>query len=305
MKISANGISIEVEQHGSPEHPAVLLIMGLGMQLVAWPPTVIEPLVQAGYRVITFDNRDIGLSQHFDTLGKPNIVWASVKRKLGLRINAPYSLLDMARDALGVLDALNIHQAHVVGASMGGMIAQHLALAAPERVKSLTSIMSSSGAPGLPEASPQVLRALLAQPASHSVGDVVAHYEKLFKVIGSPGFSVEPQLVHERIRAGVQRSYHPQGTLRQLVAIAADTQRHERIKQIQVPTLVLHGLADALVPAECGRDTARRIPGARFVGIQGMGHDLAPGAVAQLLPHLQQHLLPPMKQQLSQHGPQF
>jgi pimeloyl-ACP methyl ester carboxylesterase len=157
MKIRANGIAVEVEQHGSPEHPAVLLIMGLGMQLVAWPPTVIEPLVNAGFRVITFDNRDIGLSQHFDDAGKPNLLWVALKKKLGWKIESPYSLQDMARDSLGVLDALNISKAHLVGVSMGGMITQRLALLAPERALSLTSIMSSSGAPGLPEARPAVL----------------------------------------------------------------------------------------------------------------------------------------------------
>jgi pimeloyl-ACP methyl ester carboxylesterase len=290
MKIIANQIRIQVQQHGLQEHPAVLLIMGLGMQLVAWPPTVIEPLVQAGFRVITFDNRDIGLSQHFDHAGKPNIVWQSFKRKLGFNVQAPYSLRDMAHDALGVLDALGIARAHIVGASMGGMIAQHLTVHAPARALTLTSIMSTSGAPGLPEAAPRVLRALLSRPKSHAVEDIVTHYVKLFNVIGSPGFPVEPQLLRDRIRAGVERSYHPVGTLRQLMAVVADAQRHVLISHIQAPTLVVHGLADPLVPPACGRDTAQRIPGARFVGIEGMGHDFAPGAVAQFMPALLAHL---------------
>jgi pimeloyl-ACP methyl ester carboxylesterase len=290
MKFEVNGIHIEVEQHGQPEHPAVLLIMGLGMQLIAWPPTVIEPLVQAGFRVITFDNRDIGLSQKMDQAGKPNLIWAVMKKKLGLKIHAPYSLQDMARDALGVLDRLQVAKAHVVGVSMGGMIAQRLALAAPQRILSLTSIMSASGAPGLPEAKPPVLRALLSRPRSRQTEDIVAHYVKLFAVIGSPAFPVEPGLLRERIRSGIERSYHPVGTMRQMLAIAADSTRHQDLKHIQAPTLVLHGLADALVPPEQGRDTAQRIPGARFVGIKGMGHDLAPGAVAQWIDTLISHL---------------
>jgi pimeloyl-ACP methyl ester carboxylesterase len=290
MKIEANGISVEVQEHGAREHPAVLLIMGLGMQLVAWPPTVIEPLVQAGYRVITFDNRDIGLSQHFDHLGKPNILWAGIKRRLGLQILAPYSMHDMARDALGVLDALSIEKVHIVGVSMGGMIAQRLVCAAPERCLSLTAIMSSSGAPGLPEAKPAVLGALLSRPKSQSVENIVAHYVKLFKVIGSPAFPVEPQLLRDRIRAGIERSYHPAGTLRQMIAIAADRTRHQAISQITSPTLVIHGLDDVLVPPENGRDISRRIPSARFLGIEGMGHDLAPGAVAQWIGALTEHL---------------
>jgi pimeloyl-ACP methyl ester carboxylesterase len=290
MKFEANGIAIEVEQHGSPEHPAVLLTMGLGMQLIAWPPTVIEPLVNAGYRVITFDNRDIGLSQHFDHCGKPNLAWAVVKKKLGLKIQSPYSLQDMARDALGVLDALKIDKAHIVGASMGGMISQHFAALFPERVLSLTSIMSSSGAPDLPEAKPAVLRALLSRPKSTRADDIVAHYVKLFGVIGSPAFPVEPQLLRDRIRFGIERSYHPEGTMRQMLAIAADSARHLALERIQARTLVLHGLSDVLVPPAHGRDTAHRISGSRFIGIEGMGHDLAPGAVEQWIGHLITHL---------------
>jgi pimeloyl-ACP methyl ester carboxylesterase len=290
MNTIANGISIEVQQHGNAAHPAVLLIMGLGMQLVAWPPTVIEPLVQAGYRVITFDNRDIGLSQHFDHLGTPNLILAALKKKLGLSIQSPYSLRDMARDALGVLSALRIEQAHIVGASMGGMIAQHLAALAPERALSLTSIMSSSGAPGLPDAKPAVLRTLLSRPANRGVEAIVAHYVKLFSVIGSPAFSVEPQLLRERIKFGVERSYHPEGTMRQMLAIAADATRHDTLARIQARTLVLHGLSDVLVPPVHGRDTAKRITGSRFIGIEGMGHDFAPGAVAQWIGSLITHL---------------
>lgn len=290
MKIEANGIAIEVEQHGSPDHPAVLLTMGLGMQLVAWPPTVIEPLVNAGYRVITFDNRDIGLSQHFDHMGTPNIAWAALKKKLGLKIQAPYSLQDMARDAVGVLDALKVDKAHIVGASMGGMISQHVAAKFPERVLTLTSIMSSSGAPGLPDAKSSVLRALLSRPKSRSMDHIVAHYEKLFGVIGSPAFPVEPQLLRDRIRLGLERSYHPEGTMRQMVAIAADSQRHLALARIQAPTLVLHGLSDVLVPPAHGRDTAHRISGSRFIGIEGMGHDFAPGAVAHWIGSVITHL---------------
>jgi pimeloyl-ACP methyl ester carboxylesterase len=290
MNIEANGISVEFQEHGVKEHPAVLLIMGLGMQLIAWPPTVIEPLVNAGYRVITFDNRDIGLSQNFDHMGTPNLVWAALKKKLGLKIHSIYSLQDMARDALGVLDALKIDKAHIVGASMGGMISQHLAAQCPERVLSLTSIMSSSGAPGLPDAEPAVLRALLSRPKSRSVDHIVAHYVKLFGVIGSPAFPVEPQLLRDRIRFGIERSYHPEGTMRQMLAIAADSQRHLALARVQARTLVLHGLSDVLVPPAHGRDTAHRISGSRFIGIEGMGHDLAPGAVAQWIDALISHL---------------
>lgn len=299
MKIKVNGIDIEVEDTAeiNPQdtdaytRPVVLLIMGLGMQLVAWPPQLIEALVDAGFRVIRLDNRDIGLSQHFDHMGKPNILWAGIKYKLGCKVRAPYSLEDMAHDALGALSALGVDRAHVVGVSMGGMIAQRVAIAAPQRVVSLTSIMSSSGAMGLPQAKPEVARALLSRPASDTPEAVVDHYVKLFKAIGSPGYPVPEPEMRERILLGVARSFHPEGTLRQMLAIIADTDRAAQLARITCPTLVLHGRADPLVPYANGEDTAARIAGARLVGFDGMGHDLPPEPVAlmldELIPHLQ------------------
>ncbi|MDP1739637.1 MAG: alpha/beta hydrolase [Polaromonas sp.] len=289
MKISANGIDIEIEDSGGAG-PAVLLIMGLGMQLVAWPPAMVQALVDAGYRVIRLDNRDIGLSQKFDHLGKPNLVWASIKYRLGLTIQAPYSLHDMAADALAVLDALQVDKAHVVGVSMGGMIAQRVALAAPARVLSLTSIMSSSGARGLPQAKPRVMRVLLSRPAGSDAGAVINHYVRLFKAIGSPGFPVDEGELRKRVALGVKRSFHPAGVLRQMVAVAADSRRAAELARLRVPTLVIHGKADPLVPFACGEDTARRIPGASLVGIEGMGHDLPPGVVERMLAPLIAHL---------------
>lgn len=295
MKIRANGIDIEVEDTGAAQaaqtpRPVVLLIMGLGMQLVAWPPQLVQALVNAGYRVIRFDNRDIGLSQHFDQLGKPNLVWEVLKLKMGMKVRPPYTLQDMAQDALGVLDALAVGQAHVVGVSMGGMIAQRVAIAAPKRVLSLTSIMSSSGARGLPQAKSEVMRAMLSRPAGKDPQAVLRHYVHLFKAIGSPAFPIDEASMRERILAGIERSFHPVGTLRQMMAIAADTGRPQELSGITNRTLVLHGRADPLVPFPCGEDTARRIPGARLVGIDGMGHDLAPGVVERLLPPMVAHL---------------
>lgn len=296
MKIKANGIRIEVEDTGADgtqnERPVVLLIMGLGMQLVTWPPALVQALVDAGYRVVRHDNRDIGLSEHFDHLGVPNLMWAGLRHRLGFAPRAPYTLADMAADADGVLQALGIQRAHVVGVSMGGMIAQRLAIAAPHRAISLTSIMSSSGARGLPSAKPPVLKALLARPASSAPADVVEHYIKLYTVIGSPDFVVHEAELRARILAGITRSYRPVGTMRQMLAIMADTHRARELRRIQCPTLVVHGKADPLVPLACGQDTARRIHGARFEAIAGMGHDLPPGVVQEilrvLLPHLRE-----------------
>ena len=294
MKIRANGINIEVQDTGpgadGQERPAVLLIMGLGMQLVAWPPELVQALVDAGFRVIRHDNRDVGLSQHLDALGKPRLLWQSLKYKLGLTPQAPYSLSDMAADSLGVLDALGVSKAHVVGASMGGMIAQRMALAAPQRILSLTSVMSSSGARGLPNARPDVLRVLLSRPDGSSQQAVVDHYVKLFKVIGSPAYPSADAELRERILMAVKRGFYPVGTLRQMLAVMADITRAAQLAQLRVPTLVLHGKADPLLPYAHGEDTARRIAGAKLVGIEGMGHDLPPGVVERLLQPLIPHL---------------
>jgi pimeloyl-ACP methyl ester carboxylesterase len=285
MKIKANGITIELEDSGGHGVP-VLLVMGMGMQLIAWPDDWVQGLVAAGYRVLRFDNRDIGLSQHFDTLGNPSMPWTALKHQLRWPIKPPYTLQDMALDTLGVLDALGIAQAHVVGVSMGGMIAQRVAHTAPQRVLGLTSIMSSSGAPGLPGPQPKLLLSLMGRPMGLGETAFLAHYERLFRLIGSPAYPTDPALLRERLLRGLRRGYHPEGNMRQMTAVAADTARVHLLASVRSPTLVLHGKQDPLVPYVCGVDTAQRIPGARMVGIEGMGHDLSSGVVHALLPHL-------------------
>ena len=239
--------------------------------------------------VIRFDNRDIGLSRHFDEQGVPNVVWAALKLRLGFDVRTSYTLTDMARDTLGVMDALNVQKAHIVGVSMGGMIAQRVALAAPARVLSLTSIMSTSGARGLPQARPQVIRALMSRPRTTTPQDIGDFYVKLLKVIGSPAFPVPEAEVRERANVAFTRNFHPEGIPRQMMAIMTDTERAHALQNIQVPTLVMHGTADGLVPFACGQDTARRIPNARFVPVEGMGHDLPPGVVQRLLASMLPH----------------
>lgn len=292
MKVQANGLSIEVEDTGSGgTRPPVLLLMGLGMQLIAWPAALVDALVAAGHRVVRMDNRDIGLSTRLDHLGTPNLLWELTRLRMGLSGRAPYGLADMAADAFGVLDALGIRQAHVVGASMGGMIAQRMAIAAPHRVLSLTSIMSSSGARHLPGPQWRVLQVMMSRPKEHSEPALLAHYVRLFQAIGSPGYPTDPEELRQRILESVRRGgYRPAGTTRQLAAMAADTRRAGELRQVRVPTLVLHGADDPLVPLACGKDTARRIPGARLVAVPGMGHDLPPGVVEHLLDPLLPHL---------------
>ena len=188
MQIVANGIQIEVETHGPAGGDPLLLIMGLGMQLIGWPDELVDMLVQRGFRVLRHDNRDVGLSQGFDAHGVPNVMVTALRQRLRLRIDPPYRVADMAADALGVLDALGIERAHVCGASMGGMIAQHLAAKHPQRVKSLTLIMTTSGARDLQQPRAEVLSALLTRPMRADLHAYAEHSARLLRVIGSPGY---------------------------------------------------------------------------------------------------------------------
>jgi pimeloyl-ACP methyl ester carboxylesterase len=291
MKVKANGIELEVEDSGAGQgdKPAVLLIMGLGVQLTFWPHQLIDAVVAAGYRAIRFDNRDIGKSQFFDSLGDPSLAWAATKLRLGLKVTPLYSLHDMAADALGVLDALGVTRAHVVGVSMGGMIAQRVAIAAPDRVTTLTSIMSTSSAPGLPAAKGELLRFLLKR-APTGRDAVLEHGLKLWQLLQGTSLRTPDDDLRTRLAAAYDRSYHPRGIDRQFLAILADSTRAFELQHVKAPTLVIHGTDDPLLPHACGEDTARRIAGSRLVSIQGMGHDFPPGGREQvieaLLPHL-------------------
>ena len=275
MQISANGIALEVEDHGPANGEPLVLVMGLGMQLVAWHPDFVALLVARGFRVIRFDNRDSGRSQGFDNLGVPNLALDSIRFAVGMKINAPYTVGDMADDTAGLLDAMGLASAHVCGASMGGMIAQQLAARHPQRVKSLTLIMTSSGARKLPGPTLKVRSALLSRPADpNSVQSVIEHYVKLYRLIGSPGYPPTEADLRERLGMAVRRAYRPAGTLRQMVAIAADGNRSALLAQVRQPTQIIHGKADPLVPVAAGIDLAARIAGAEVDLIAGMGHDL-------------------------------
>ena len=275
MQISANGIAIEVEDLGKRTGEPLLLIMGLGMQLTAWHQGLVQQMLDQGFRVIRFDNRDVGLSQNFDGLGVPNLALAALQRLAHWPVRSAYSLSDMADDAAGVLTALGLKSAHVCGASMGGMIAQQLALNHPERVRSLTLMMTDSGARGLPRPTLKVSAALLARPADpYDLDSLVDHYYRLFRLIGSPAYPGPEAWLRQVCADAVRRSNRPQGFARQLMAIAADTGRAVQLGRIKRPTLVLHGLADPLIPVAAAHDLAARIPGAQLELIEGMGHDL-------------------------------
>ena len=274
MQIIANGLQIEVDIQGPEQGEPILLIMGLGMQLIGWPDELVQMLAQRGFRVIRHDNRDVGLSQGFDRLGVPNVMVEALRQRLRMRVRAPYQMADMAADALGVLDALGIERVHLCGASMGGMIAQHIAAKHPRRVKSLTLIMTTSGARGLKQPHPRVLRVLLSRPQTADAQTYITHMKHVLSVIGSPAYPPDPQRLQQRLMASFTRAYRPAGTARQLVAVAADGDRSPLLHRIVAPTRVIHGEADPLVPVPAAHDLVAKIPGAVADIVPGMGHDL-------------------------------
>jgi pimeloyl-ACP methyl ester carboxylesterase len=274
MKVKANGLMLEVDDRGPRDAPPVLLVMGLGMQLTGWPDELVDLLVARGFRVIRFDNRDAGLSEGFDHVGVPSIPLAVLRHYVRLPVRSPYALRDMAADAVGVLDALQVERAHIVGASLGGMIAQHVAAQYPARVHSLALMMTTSGSRRLPGPTARARNALLSRPANGHMDTLVAHSMSVFTAIGSPAFRPEPAQLRERVAASLARSFRPAGSARQLLAIAADGDRTAMLARIQAPTQVIHGVEDPLVPAASGHDLVRRIPGALGDFIAGMGHDL-------------------------------
>lgn len=281
MKITANGIAIEVDDQGPIGGEPLLLIMGLGMQLIAWPEELVQSLVARGFRVIRFDNRDAGLSQSFDMHGVPNVAWGALRYMLHLPVKSPYSLDDMAADAAGVLDALGVRKAHICGASMGGMIAQVMAARYPQRVKSLTLMMTTSGARSVPQAQAKVRRALMRRPPQGATPQQLAeHLQEFLTLIGSPAYRADPQALRLRVEAAVRRAYRPGGLLRQLMAVAAHGDRSAMLGSITAPTRVIHGLADPLIPVAAAYDLMAKIAGATSDLIEGMGHDLP----QQLLP---------------------
>jgi pimeloyl-ACP methyl ester carboxylesterase len=282
--VKANGVNIYYEDNGPADAPAILLVMGLGAQMIAWPDELIQGLVGKGFRVIHYDNRDVGMSQRMEKAATPNLVWTMFKARLGLPLGVGYTLSDMAADGIGLLDALGIQQAHVVGASMGGMIVQLMAANHRERLLSMTSIMSSSGASGLPGPRADIRRHMMAnRPSGANRDEAVAFGAALVKSFSYPD-PARPEDAHaEMTGRAFDRGYYPIGTRRQLLAIIADGSRVERLKTITTPTLVVHGGADPLVPKDGSVDIARHIPGARLEIIDEMAHDLPPSQVERMV----------------------
>ncbi len=286
------GIEIFYEEHGDPSHDVILLVMGLGAQMTLWPDELVAALAGEGFRVIRYDNRDIGLSQKMEGARAPWLPVQMLRKRIGFPAKVPYTLKDMADDGIGLLDALGVERAHVVGASMGGMIVQLMAVHHGERLHSMTSIMSTTGNPKLPQAEKQAIEALIAPLKSMDEDTLIAHGINIIRNIGSPEsaeFPFDEPAQRERVLKNIRRSVYPAGLPRQLAAIIDDGCRRARLGNVRVPSLVLHGEADPLVKLAGGEDTARHIPGARLVTFPGWGHDLPLPLVPRLANEIVSH----------------
>jgi pimeloyl-ACP methyl ester carboxylesterase len=287
---SANGIEIFYDDVGDPNAPALLLIMGLATQMIGWPEAFCGRLADRGFRVIRFDNRDIGLTTKIENAPKVDIRAAFLRALAGQPVRAPYNLDDMARDAIGLLDALGVARAHVVGASMGGMIAQIMAAKHSARTRSLVSMMSTSGDPKLPQAKPAVAAMVTAtRPPGSDREASIQFGMNVYRVIGSPGYPTPEPELRAKVERAFDRSYNTAGVGRQMLAIVASGSRVDLLKTIRAPTLVLHGEDDPLVPVEGGRDTARLTPGATLKIIPGWGHDVPTALIPTLVEAIAAH----------------
>ncbi len=272
---SVNQLTIEYETFGRSRNPCVLLIMGLGTQLTAWPTSLCKDLAARGFYVVRYDNRDVGLSSSLDNKKAPPLLLLGILSSLGIRLPVPYSLEDMASDAVGLLDALGIEQAHLVGASMGGMIAQRVAGQYPERTLSLTSIMSTTGHRSLPRASGKAMRALFMKPKDpQDLNSIIARNVAVRQILQSPDY---PQTEAEHAAAtkrDLERAgYQPAGVASQLAAVMTSGHTRKLLRRVTVPALVIHGADDPLVKLACGADTAKYLTQGRLVTFEGMGHD--------------------------------
>lgn len=275
-RATANGIQIEYETFGNSSARPLLLIIGLGAQMIHWDDDLCQDLAKRGHYVIRFDNRDVGLSTKFEEAGVPNLVEIFGKIIQGEKVKPPYTLDDMADDAVGLLDALGIRKAHVCGMSMGGMIAQTVTIRHLPRVLSLTSIYSTTGNPEVPEPKPEVLGLLITPPPREREA-YIEHMLRVFKAITGPGFAVDEKWTRKIVAGSYDRCFCPQGLARQLVAILTHGDRGPALASVKVPTLVIHGTDDPLVSVEGGNATAKAVPGAQLMLIEGMGHDLPHG----------------------------
>ena len=285
----ANGIDIEYETFGTPEDSPLILIMGIGSQMVSWPAAFCEKLAAAGHRVVRFDNRDVGLTTKLDDIGIPNIWEVVAAVQAGGQVDVPYRLSDMAADTVGLMDALKIKKAHICGLSMGGMIAQTMAIEHQHRVKSLISMESTTGEPGLPGASPEAGEVLLKMPPEEREA-FIQHMVQVFRVFAGNSAKYDEAVQRELSALSYDRSSYTAGFVRQFAAIVASGGRRKALASVRVPTLVIHGADDTLFPKEHGQDIADAIKGAKFLLVKGLGHGTAyPGLWGEIVAAIAAH----------------
>jgi pimeloyl-ACP methyl ester carboxylesterase len=286
-QVRANGIDIEYESFGRVSDPLILLVMGFAAQLIFWPEALCQGLATKGFRVVRFDNRDIGKSTHLVDLPAPDPRALMAEVMAGRRPDVPYTLDDMADDAVGLMDALGVSDAHIAGASMGGMIAQLVAINHPARAKSLISIMSTTGRRDLPPGDRETLSVLFRPPKSFSREDLIDASMLVQRALSSPGFrSTEAEMRSTAERRTDRAPFDAAGLARQSAALIAAPPRDALLRQVRCPTLVLHGADDPVIPVAAATDTAESVPGAELVIVPGMGHDFAPGLVPVYLEHI-------------------
>jgi pimeloyl-ACP methyl ester carboxylesterase len=283
-----NGLELEYDTCGNPSDTPILLIMGLGAQMILWNEDFCAELARRGFYVIRYDNRDVGASTVLSDSPVPNIFLAMQALVAGRPVEAPYTLEDMADDAVALMECLGVARAHVVGASMGGMIAQTLAFRHPSRVLTLTSIMSTTGNPEVPPATPEAMQALMTPPPTSRQANIDRSV-KVWRVIGSPGFAFDEDEIRTRAGRAYDRGFHPEGVARQFAAVLASGDRTERLSAVTAPTLVIHGAADPLIRIEGAYTTAAAITGSDLLIIEGMGHDLPRAAWPQIIDAIAQH----------------
>lgn len=288
--VQSNGLQIAYEEYGNIAGPTLLMVQGLGMPLTGWPPALIEALVAEGFRIIIFDNRDIGQSELLRGMKIPNMLMQILRRKFRMRVKSPYQLTDMMRDVVGLMDALQIESAHLVGVSMGGMISQLLAIHEPQRVKTLASIMSTTGSRKLPGPAKEVNRHIFRGPKAATYDAGLEFQWKLWRLLEGSHYRLSDEELAEFLRRNFERGMTAAGVARQTLAILAAPSRTAELRKIDVPTLVIHGDADPLIPVECGLDTARAISGARTAIIEGMGHTLPVALIERLARLITQHV---------------
>ncbi len=286
-----NGIEIFYEDEGPRDGPVVVLIMGLGVQLVGWPDQMLAMLHDAGLRTVRFDNRDIGLSSRLDGKKAPNLVLQLLLAKLRIRKLAPYSLEHMAADTIGLIDVLGLDQVHLVGISMGGMIGQVTAAMAPDRLRSFTAMMTSTNKPGLPRPGPTVSKVLLSPAkAGETMDEVIERGMELWNTIGTPDGGGTQEELRERVASSIERCFYPAGVRRQLAAIVESGDLRRWSRKITTPTLVLHGTADPLVHMDGGKDVAANIEESKLRLLDGWAHDLPPkflpDVTAEIISHV-------------------